>query len=76
MALLHTITHSSRLHDVKFCKNSSGPEEYLLVAAEDKKLSVYQNVTTKDATPVIVAEMIGHTNRSVVFPTPLFYGDN
>lgn len=65
MMLFHTISHPSRLHDVKFCKSSAGSEEYLLVAAEDKKLSIYKNVTKKDVSPVIIAEMIGHTNRFV-----------
>ncbi|CAA7269264.1 unnamed protein product [Cyclocybe aegerita] len=59
---LHAITHPSRIHDVKFCKRVDGEGEILLVAAEDRKLYVYQ-VPTDSATPSIVAEMIGHQNR-------------
>jgi protein MAK11 len=65
MALLHTITHPSRLHDVKFCKRANGQGELLLAGAEDKKLSVYQIPDDPESTdpPPIIAEMVGHTNR-------------
>lgn len=77
MSLLHNITHPSRLHDLKFCKNATG-KEVLLVAAEDKKVSVYdflplpsegKDVTAGEETvnkgipPKVVAEMVGHENR-------------
>ncbi|PCH44568.1 WD40 repeat-like protein [Wolfiporia cocos MD-104 SS10] len=63
MTLLHTITHPSRLHDVKFCKRVVGNGEVLLVAAEDKKLSVYDLPSDRTIVPPVVAEMVGHTNR-------------
>ena len=63
MELLHTITHPSRLHDLKFCKRVDGSGEVLLAAAEDKKLSIYDIPTDHNAPPLIVAEMIGHANR-------------
>lgn len=70
MILLHSINHPSRLHDVKFCKSSDDSQDFLLVAAEDKKLSIYRNVTIQDATPVVIAEMIGHTNRYEISLNP------
>lgn len=65
MSLLHTITHPSRLHSVRFCKRVVGDGEVLLVAAEDKKVSVYDIPFDVMSTPTIVAEMVGHTNRFV-----------
>ncbi|CCM02642.1 uncharacterized protein FIBRA_04746 [Fibroporia radiculosa] len=63
MTLLHSITHPSRLHDVRFCRRVVGNGEVLLVAAEDKKVSVYDVSSDKTVIPNIIAEMIGHTNR-------------
>ena len=65
MQLLHTITHPSRLHDVKFCERVNGKGEVLLAGAEDKKLSVYAMPDDPESTdpPTIVAEMVGHANR-------------
>ncbi|EKM81619.1 hypothetical protein AGABI1DRAFT_69942, partial [Agaricus bisporus var. burnettii JB137-S8] len=63
MALLHTVQHPSRLHDVTFCKRVSGDGEVLLVAAEDKKLSVYDIPEDSSRPPIIIAQMVGHENR-------------
>ncbi|EIN06262.1 WD40 repeat-like protein [Punctularia strigosozonata HHB-11173 SS5] len=75
MALLHTISHPSRIHDVCFVKRPSCSDskteidvhELLLVGAEDKKLSVYDVPPTvdaaKDVVPTFVAELVGHSNR-------------
>ena len=65
MALLHTITHPSRLHDVKFCQRVNGKGDLLLAGAEDKKLSVYQIPDDPESTdpPTVIAEMVGHANR-------------
>ncbi|KAL6309384.1 WD40-repeat-containing domain protein [Sparassis latifolia] len=63
MDLLHTIVHPSRLHDVRFCKRIVSEGEVLLVAAEDKKLSIYDIPAEREQVPVVVAEMVGHTNR-------------
>jgi len=65
MALLHTITHSSRLHDVKFCQRVNGTGELLLAGAEDKKLSLYQIPEDPESAdpPTVIAEMVGHANR-------------
>src|SRR3984957_17173434 len=65
MKLLHTIPHPSRLHDIKFCKRLTGEGEFLLVAAEDKMISVYNMSKDPECVPTIIAEMTGHTNRSV-----------
>ncbi|KZT69229.1 WD40 repeat-like protein [Daedalea quercina L-15889] len=63
MELRYIIHHPSRLHDVKFCKRVNGEGEVLLVAAEDKKVSVYDLPSDPDKTPSITAEMVGHSNR-------------
>ncbi|KAH9839727.1 WD40-repeat-containing domain protein [Rhodofomes roseus] len=63
MKLRHIIHHPSRLHDVKFCKRVNGEGEVLLVAAEDKKVSIYDLPSDPETTPSIIAEMIGHSNR-------------
>jgi len=71
MALLHTITHTSRIHDILFCQIPEKRCEVLLVGAEDKKVSVYHidhDTGSSDVAeePSVVAEMIGHTNRFVL----------
>ncbi|KAH8104103.1 WD40 repeat-like protein [Cristinia sonorae] len=63
MELLHTLSHPSRIHDVKFCRRVEGDGDILLVAAEDKKLSIYDLSSDKNKIPTIIAEMIGHANR-------------
>ncbi|KAF8639094.1 hypothetical protein AX17_001739 [Amanita inopinata Kibby_2008] len=63
MNLLHTITHPSRLHDVKFCQRVSGPGEVLLAGAEDGKLSVYEISSTPERPPRIIAQLVGHERR-------------
>lgn len=63
MTLLHILRHPSRIHDVKFSKRVNGDEDILLIAAEDKKLSVYSIPANREETPTIIAEMTGHTNR-------------
>lgn len=65
MKSLHTIIHPSRLHDVKFCRRVLGKGEVLLVAAEDKKLSVYDVPSEPEGVPTVIAEMVGHSNRFV-----------
>ncbi|TFK39731.1 WD40-repeat-containing domain protein [Crucibulum laeve] len=63
MALLHTIKHSSRCHDVKFVKRVNGDGDVMLVGAEGKKLTVYEVSADQDKEPKIIAEMVGHENR-------------
>ena len=63
MELLHSVTHPSRLHDIKFCKRVVGDGEVLLAGAEDKKLSVYDIPNDRTKPPSIIGEMIGHSNR-------------
>lgn len=65
MTLLHTVHHPSRLHDVKFCKRAVGEGEVLLAGAEDKKLSIYDIPEDSSRPPAIIAQMVGHGNRSV-----------
>ncbi|KAI0675592.1 WD40 repeat-like protein [Trametes maxima] len=63
MELLHSISHPSRLNDIKFCKRTNGEGELLLAGGEDKKLSVYDVPQDHTKMPTIVADMVGHTNR-------------
>ncbi|KAF8238138.1 WD40 repeat-like protein [Tricholoma matsutake] len=60
---LHTINHPSRLHDARFCKRVVGAGEVLLVAAEDKKLSIYDISNEPEKIPSVIALMTGHSNR-------------
>ncbi|EJD07517.1 WD40 repeat-like protein [Fomitiporia mediterranea MF3/22] len=62
MVLLHTFTHPKRVQDVRFYRSTSG-KEYLLVAAEDKKVTFYNTTSTDSTSLPIVAEAIGHQNR-------------
>ncbi|EUC59145.1 MAK11 protein (maintenance of killer toxin-encoding satellite M1 dsRNA), related protein, putative [Rhizoctonia solani AG-3 Rhs1AP] len=62
MTLLDTITHASRVHDVKFwTTDDKDTQEFLLVAGEDKLVTVYQ-ISDKERSRVI-AKFEGHTNR-------------
>jgi hypothetical protein len=65
MALLHTVPHGSRIHDLQFCTRRD-VRELLLVAAEDKRVSVYlldqDNLSSSSPWP-IVASLVGHQNR-------------
>jgi hypothetical protein len=87
MSILQSIVHPSRIHDVGFARHplamKGGSEvidnnELLLVAAEDKKISVYATFAVARSQegdgegagasepPLeyrIVAELIGHVNR-------------
>ena len=65
MNLLFSIKHPSRVHDVKFCKRVNGEGEVILVGGEDHKTTVY-SIPRDTPNPIIVAEMIGHSNRSVM----------
>ncbi len=63
MELLHSLTHPSRLHDIKFCQRVDGDSELLLAGGEDKKLSIYDVPKDHEKVPTIIADMVGHTNR-------------
>lgn len=65
MALRHTITHPSRVQNLRFCNRVNGEGELLLVAAEDKKVSIYQVSEDPESPPTIIAELVGHSNRFV-----------
>ena len=75
MDLVYTITHSSRIHDLLFCRDNNRNEndgQLLLVGAEDRKVSVYRiysgahsSSSSVAAQPRVVAEMVGHTNQFV-----------
>ncbi|KAL0953924.1 hypothetical protein HGRIS_005089 [Hohenbuehelia grisea] len=63
MDMIHTITHKSRLHDVRFCPRVNGTGDVLFACAEDKNLSIYELSQDPETPPKIIATMTGHTNR-------------
>ncbi|ETW78732.1 hypothetical protein HETIRDRAFT_238047, partial [Heterobasidion irregulare TC 32-1] len=60
---LHTVIHPSRIQDVKFVQRVTGVDEVLLVAAEDKKVTVYDVGADCKIAPKPIAEFVGHENR-------------
>ncbi|KAJ1306594.1 hypothetical protein OPQ81_007594 [Rhizoctonia solani] len=63
MTLLDTITHPSRVHDLKFwASGDDSAQEFLLVAAEDSSVTVYQ-IGCQKRSSKIIAKFTGHTNR-------------
>ncbi|CCO30449.1 hypothetical protein BN14_04478 [Rhizoctonia solani AG-1 IB] len=63
MTLLHTITHPSRVHDIKFWASGDEPaQEFLLVAAEDQLVTVYQ-ISYEEQNTRIIGKFVGHSNR-------------
>ena len=65
MTLIHTLQHPSRIHDVRFCKRVEDKGELLLVAAEDKRVTVYEVPSDHEKPPSIIAHFVGHENRHV-----------
>ncbi|EJD48091.1 WD40 repeat-like protein [Auricularia subglabra TFB-10046 SS5] len=71
MSLLSSITHTSRLHDVRFAPRPTGDGELLLVAAEDKCVLIYatprqdasQSSEHDSPPPALLAKLISHANR-------------
>jgi protein MAK11 len=41
LAILHTLEHSARIHDVKFAQKVDGSGEVIFIAAEDRTTTVY-----------------------------------
>ena len=66
---LHTVIHPSRIQDVKFVQRVTGVDEVLLVAAEDKKVTVYDVGADSKIAPKPIAEFVGHENRFARQPT-------
>jgi protein MAK11 len=65
LEVLYTLEHGSRIHDVKFVGRVGGGGEVLLVAAEDKRTTVYEVAPNSDAILRPVAYLVGHRNRCV-----------
>lgn len=64
MTLLKTVTHPSRIHDVRFCKRrKDDEEELLLVAGEDKKVVIYNSEGGDETSLPVIGELVGHQNR-------------
>lgn len=76
MTILHQITHTSRIQDLRFV--SLGDREVLLVAGEDKRIAIYEDPSERTNHPAekgqdqevipgseyrIVRELVGHQNR-------------
>jgi protein MAK11 len=63
LAALYTLEHASRIHDIKFVQRVDGRGEVLLVAAEDKKTTVYE--VSPDTRTIMhpIAYLVGHENR-------------
>lgn len=75
MALLYAFTHPKRVQDVRFHRTITG-KELLLVAAEDKKVTIYSTNSSDSTSLPIVAEAIGHENRYGQFGVmPAFASD-
>jgi len=75
MSLLQSVTHPARVHEILFCKGLKD-QEVLLVAAEDKKVTLYalptiaiadeedEEAEKSDATTLpIIGYLSGHLNR-------------
>jgi hypothetical protein len=77
MSLLQSVTHPARVHEILFCKGLKD-QDVLLVAAEDKKVTLYALPTIaiadedededeaekSDATALpILGYLSGHSNR-------------
>lgn len=63
MTILHTITHPSRIHDIRFTKRVNGEGELLLVAAENKLVTIYDVPSIPEQPPTVICELFGHQNR-------------
>ena len=69
MSPLHTFDHRSRIHDVQFCERVTDENEdetgaeLLLVAAEDKKVTIYDSSGKDDTSLPVLAHFVGHENR-------------
>jgi len=65
LEILHTLEHASRIHDVKFVQRVGGGGEVVLIAAEDKKTTVYEvsSNSENDLRLRPAAYLIGHGNR-------------
>ncbi len=72
LALLHTLEHASRIHDVKFAQRVDGEGEVVLVAAEDRKTTVYEVTPDSGTFLRAIAYLVGHGNRYVL-RVPLGY---
>lgn len=68
--MLDTITHPSRIHDLKFYK--SAERDILLVAGEDRFVVAYA-IGTEVQTTRVVAKFGGHENRWVSKSHPESY---
>ncbi|KAI0057215.1 WD40 repeat-like protein [Artomyces pyxidatus] len=66
---LHTLTHTARIHDVKFVQRVGGDGEVLLVAGEDKNVTAYAIDSDPTVAPVPIAKFVGHGNRAKAIDT-------
>lgn len=70
MKLTHTISHPSRVQDIRFCHRVGDESaELLLVGAEDKKVTIYDLTSGDETSLPVIGELVGHQNRFVVLAT-------
>lgn len=64
MALLQTIAHPARIHDISFCRTNAD-RDVLLVAAEDKQVTIYllPQAEAEDSAAPVIGYLSGHMNR-------------
>ncbi|KAH9981013.1 WD40-repeat-containing domain protein [Lactifluus volemus] len=63
LAILHTLEHSARIHDVKFAQKVDGSGEVVFVAAEDRTTTVYGVHPDSSTLLRPTARLVGHGNR-------------
>lgn len=71
MSLLHTLNHSSRIHDVLFVQHPSDPSAtILLVGAENKKVAAYSIPTPSPSAAEDPESLEGAEDKDVDSETP------
>jgi hypothetical protein len=63
LAILYTLEHTARIHDVKFAQRVDASGEVVLVAAEDKATTVYEVHPGANSLLRPTARFVGHGNR-------------
>jgi protein MAK11 len=63
LAILHTLEHSARIHDVKFAQKVDGSGEVVFIAAEDRTTTVYGVYPDSSTLLRPTARLVGHGNR-------------
>jgi protein MAK11 len=67
LEIIYTIKHQSRLNEAMFCRCIGRDSDVLLIGGEDKVVSIYNVPTGPEASPKVIATLVGHTNRYIPF---------